>query len=106
MNFKSFVVLSVFGLSLLSAKSYEIVLDNASRAGNLELKPGHYALSLENSKVRFTDTNNGKSLETDAKVVNVDKKFENTLMDTKQVNGATQINEIDLGGTKTKIEFH
>ena len=105
MKLKLMLAFSVFGLSLLSAKSYEIILDNTSQAGSAELKAGRYNLSLENTKVRFTDVNTGKSVETQAKIVNADKKFENTLVDTKQVNGATQINEIDLGGTKTKVEF-
>jgi len=44
-------------------------------------------------------------VETTAKIVSSDKKFDSTMIDTKQVNGATQIDEIDLGGTKTKVQF-
>ena len=105
MKLKSLIAIGVFGLSILSAKSYEIILDNAARAGNLDLKAGKYNLNLDASTVRFTDVNSGKSVETTAKISSVDKKFDSTMVDTKQVNGATQINEIDLGGTKTKVQF-
>jgi hypothetical protein len=105
MKLKSLIVIGVFSLSILSAKSYEIILDTAAKAGNLELKAGKYNVNLDASKVRFTDVNSGKSVETTAKIVSADKKFDSTMVDTKQVNGATQINEIDLGGTKTKVQF-
>ena len=105
MKLKSLIVIGVFSLSILSAKSYEIILDTAAKAGNLDLKAGKYNVNLDASKVRFTDVNSGKSVETTAKIVSADKKFDSTMVDTKQVNGATQINEIDLGGTKTKVQF-
>jgi len=105
MKLKSLIAIGVFGLSMLSAKSYEIILDNAAKAGNLDLKAGKYNVNVDASKVCFTDVNSGKSVETTAKIVSSDKKFDSTMIDTKQVNGATQIDEIDLGGTKTKVQF-
>jgi len=105
MKLKSLIAIGVFSLSILSAKSYEIILDSAAKAGNLDLKAGKYNVNLDASKVRFTDVISGKSVETTAKIVSADKKFDSTTIDTKQVNGATQINEIDLGGTKTMVQF-
>jgi predicted ThiF/HesA family dinucleotide-utilizing enzyme len=106
MKLKSLIAIGVFSLSILSAKSFEITLDTAAKAGNLDLKAGKYNVNLmEASKVRFTDVTSGKSVETTAKIVSADKKFASTTIDTKQVNGATQINEIDLGGTKTMVQF-
>jgi hypothetical protein len=105
MKLKSLIAIGVFSLSILSAKSYEIILDSAAKAGNLDLKAGKYNVNLDASKVRFTDVTSGKSVETTAKIVSADKKFDSTTIDTKQVNGATQINEIDLGGTKTMVQF-
>jgi len=105
MKLKSLIAIGVFSLSILSAKSFEIILDSAAKAGNLDLKAGKYNVNLDASKVRFTDVNSGKSVETTAKIVSADKKFPSTTIDTKQINGATQINEIDLGGTKTMVQF-
>ncbi|MBV9508378.1 MAG: hypothetical protein JO323_25590 [Acidobacteriia bacterium] len=96
---------AAIGLSIASAKSFDITLDSAAKAGNLDLKAGKYTLAvMDDSKVRFTNAS-GQTVEASAKVSTSDKKFQNTLVDTKQVNGAMQINEIDLGGTKTRVQF-
>jgi hypothetical protein len=96
---------AVLGLSVAGAKTFEITLDSAAKAGSVELKPGKYNLVLmEDSKVKFTNAN-GQALETSAKMSTAEKKFSATQIDLKQINGTAQINEIDLGGTKTKIQF-
>jgi hypothetical protein len=88
------MLFAVLGLSLAAAKTYEITLDTATKAGTAELKPGKYNLAvMEDSKVRFT-ASNGQAVE-----------FSATQIDLKTVDGTAQINEIDLGGTKTKIQF-
>ena len=103
--FRSLILFAALGLSVAGAKTFEITLDTAAKAGSVELKPGKYNLVLmEDSKVRFTNAN-GQALETSAKMSTVEKKFSSTQIDLKQGNGAAQINEIDLGGTKTKIQF-
>ena len=102
---RSLILLAAFGLSIAGAKTFDITLDTAAKAGSVELKPGKYNLVLmEDSKVRFTSAN-GQALETSAKMSTVEKKFSATQIDLKQTNGTAQINEIDLGGTKTKIQF-
>jgi hypothetical protein len=96
---------AVLGLSVAGAKTYDITLDSAAKAGSVELKPGKYSLELmEDSKVRFTSAN-GQAVETSAKLSTVEKKFSSTQIDLKQSNGTALIDEIDLGGTKTKIQF-
>jgi uncharacterized protein YdbL (DUF1318 family) len=103
--FRSLLLFAALGLSVASAKSYDITLDNASKVGNVELKPGKYSLLvMDDTKVKFTDTK-GQAIEANAKVSTVERKFQATQIDVKQVNGAAQVNEIDLGGTKTKILF-
>ena len=103
--FRSLLLFAALGLSIASAKSYEITLDSNAKVGAVELKPGKYNVSvMDSSKVRFTATN-GQAVEASATVTTSDKKFQATQIDLKQVNGTAQVNEIDLGGTKTKILF-
>lgn len=103
--FRSLLLFAALGLSIASAKSYDVTLDSASKIGNVELKAGKYSLAvMDNTKVKFTNAN-GEAVETSAKVSTVDKKFQATQVDMKQINGTAQVNEIDLGGTKTKILF-
>lgn len=103
--FRSLILFAALGLSVASAKTFEITLDTAAKAGSVELKPGRYSLVLmSDTMVRFTSAN-GQALETSAKMSTVEKKFSSTQIDLKQNNGTALIDEIDLGGTKTKIQF-
>lgn len=103
--FRSLLLFAVLGLSLAGAKTFEITLDKPAKAGSVELKAGKYNLLLmEDSKVRFTSAN-GQVVEASAKMSTTEKKFSATQIDLKQIDGTAQINEIDLGGTKTKIQF-
>ena len=103
--FRSLMLFAVLGLSVASAKTYQFTLESATKAGSVELQAGKYNLEvMDNSKVRFIGTS-GKAVEVSAKLSTVDKKFDTTLVTTTPGNGAAQLNEIDLGGTKTKIEF-
>jgi cytochrome c biogenesis protein ResB len=103
--FRSLLLFAVLGLSLAGAKTFEITLDQPAKAGSVVLKAGKYNLLLmEDSKVRFTSAN-GQAVETSAKMSTAEKKFSATQIDLRQNAGSAQINEIDLGGTKTKIQF-
>ena len=105
MKAKYFLAFAIFGASLAGAKNYEIVLNGPAKVGNLDLKPGKYGLTVDSSKVRFVQAGNGKSMETDGTVVNSQKKYKDTVINTKQIDGANHISEIELGGTSTKIQF-
>jgi len=102
---KYFLAFAVFGASLAAAKSYQITLDSPSKVGNMELKRGQYAIAVDASKVRFVDSSSGKSIETSGTIINTQKKYKDTVVNTKTVNGTSQIQEIELGGTSTKIQF-
>ena len=105
MKIKLGVLFAVIGLSMASAKSYEISLANASKAGSVDLVAGDYKVAVAGTKVTFVSIKTGKSVETDATVQNADKKFSLTLVDAENVAGSNKIHEIDLGGTTTKVLF-
>ena len=105
MILRTLVAFTVLGLSVAGAKSYDVNLPNSSKAGSADLKAGKYSVVVDGSKVRFKDEVTGKTTEADATVTNSDKKFPLTMVDTTQVNGQNTIREIDLGGTKTKLQF-
>jgi hypothetical protein len=103
--FRTLLLFAALGLSVAIAKSYDITLDTATKVGSVELKPGKYSLAvMDETKVRFTSAS-GQAIEAPAKVTTTEKKFQATQIDMRQVNGSAQVNEIDLGGTKTKILF-
>lgn len=105
---KSFVlagVLAVSTLSIASAKTYEITLATPSKAGNVQLKAGQYRLKVDGTNATFVSVENGKTATAPVKVVNTDKKFETTTVDASKEGDTSLIKDIELGGSKTKLEF-
>jgi len=97
---------ALLGLSIASAKSYEISVDNISKVGDVQLQPGLYKVSLAGNKVKFTSETSGKSVETNATVDTTSKtKFESTSVESEQSKTGNTIHEINLGGTPTTIKF-
>ncbi len=104
---KIFVValLSVCSLTIASAKTYDIMLSNPTKAGTVQLKPGQYKLKVEGGNAVFTDVNSTKSFTTPVKVESSEQKFEGTRVETTKDGASDRLQEIDLGGSKTKLGF-
>lgn len=103
---KWLVALALLGMSVASAKTYDITLSDPSAVGKYNLKPGQYELTVKASTAVFKDLKTGKSYQTTAKVEQAEKKFDDTEVETKRVGGENHITEIRLHGTKTKLEFN
>jgi hypothetical protein len=103
----TFAVLGVLaaGAGADQTKSYLITFRNDVKAGTATLDAGEYKLVVDAPKVRFTEVQSGKSVEVDATINTTETKFDNTAIVSQQVDGKTQITEIQLGGSKTKITF-
>jgi hypothetical protein len=94
---------AIAGLALASAKSYTINQYQSAMAGGTELKAGEYQVELLDQKAVIT---HGKMrAETAVKVENADQKYNSTTVAISTENGKTRIQEIHLGGTKTKLVF-
>ncbi len=97
--------LAIASLSVVSAKSYEIVLTNPALAGQTKLAPGHYTVKVNGSNVEFRNADNSHTTTVPVKVENGATKFGYTAVDTKTDNGVDQIQSIELRDTNTKLEF-
>jgi hypothetical protein len=97
--------LTLASLSLASAKSYDVILTQASKAGNVQLAAGEYHLKLEGSNAVFTNLDNHKSYTVPVKIENAEKKFDQTAVDTNDSNGSSTLESIELGGSTTKLGF-
>jgi len=97
--------LALSSLTIVNAKSYDIILSSLTKAGNITLKPGQYKLKVDGTTATFIDLNTSKSFSTPVKVENTDKKFDDTRVQSKKDGEADTIEEIDLGGSKTKVGF-
>ena len=92
-------------VALAGPKSYHIVLPEPMKAGNAELERGDYKVKVEGSTAVFTNTHTRKSQSVPVKVENVDQKYHVTSLDTSKQGDEEQIQAIQLGGSKTKLEF-
>jgi hypothetical protein len=97
--------LALSSLTIVSAKTYEIILSGPAKAGSLELKAGQYKLKVDGANATFTEINSAKSFTTPVKVQTGEKKFDDTRVQTTRDGNVDKIEEIDLGGSKTKLGF-
>jgi len=105
---KKFLVVAALAfssLTIVSAKTYEIILSGPTKAGSIELKAGQYKLKVDGANAIFTEINSAKSFTTPVKVETTDKKFDDTRVQTTKDGNVDKIEEIDLGGSKTKLGF-
>jgi hypothetical protein len=95
----------VFSLGIATAAStYHVKIADPTWVGQTELKPGEYDVKVDaTGKVSFKMGKN--VIEAPAKIETSTYKFANTQMDTKSVNGQSQLKELDLGGTASKVVF-
>jgi hypothetical protein len=95
----------VAGLAVASARSYTVNLFQPSLVGTTELKPGEYKLEVNDQTAVISK---GKvRTESAVKVEEGDTKFESTTVRyVTAADGKVKIQEIRLGGTKTKLVFN
>jgi len=106
---KCLAALFAIGLVAGSAyadQSYRITLSKVSKIGNIEFQPGEYKLVVDAPKVRFTNTDSGKTVELEAKVEESDTKSTLTEIQFTRADGVHKIKEIRIGGSKTRIAFN
>src|ERR1044071_3452508 len=93
------------GLALASAKSYTVSLFFPVKVGATELKAGDYRLELDNNKVVIRSGRKIQS-EADVRVEENSTKYNTTTVRVTGAAGNQHIQEIRLGGTKTKLVFN
>src|SRR5271170_5363616 len=92
----------VFSLGIAAAaSSYHVKIADPTWVGGTQLKPGEYEVKVDGDKVTFKQGKN--VIAVSAKIETNASKFSDTQMDVKTINGQAKLQELDLGGTKSKI---
>ena len=103
MKRKLVFLFAVAGLALASAKSYSVKLFQPATVGGKELAPGEYKVEVNGEKAVIR---NGKTdAEATIKVEDGETKYGTTTVRFTDENGKFHIQEIRLGGTRTKLVF-
>jgi hypothetical protein len=108
MKLKSLVlagVVAIFTMSMAIAKTYDISFSSPTKVGSVQLKAGDYRMSVNGTKATFTDVSTLKTVTTDVKVENTDTKFDDTKVNTSNDGGTMVVKDIEIGGSKIKIDF-
>jgi len=98
-------VLALSSLAIASAKSYDIILASPTKAGNSQLAAGEYSLKVEGSNAVFKNVDNGKSVTIAFQSESAGKKYDQTAVVITKENDGEHLTFIELGGSKTKLEF-
>ncbi len=87
----------------MAGETYRVTLFQPSTVNGTTLKPGEYKLELKDNKAVIKA---GKeTVEADVRVESVDQKYPSTSVRYNSGNGQYKVEEIRLGGTKTKVVF-
>jgi hypothetical protein len=98
---RKLAVLFAIGAFVLAAESYKVTLFQPTVVQGKELKPGSYKLDVRNNVLVIA---NGKeSVETPVKIETTAQKFGTTTVRFTTADGKYSIQEIRLGGTKTRL---
>src|SRR5689334_10214442 len=92
----------VAGLAVASGRSYTVNLYQPSLVGATELKPGQYKIEVSDNKAI---NRQGKvQAESSVKVEEGDTRFDTTVVRyVNSADGKVRIQEIRIGGTKTRL---
>ena len=104
---KATFVLFAFALAsvgLARTPTHSVNLDHTVTVDGTSMKAGAYHLSVENGKAVFRKGT--QTVAESATIVNSPTKFGNTRVITDTSSGQARLREIDLGGTKTRVEFN
>jgi hypothetical protein len=104
MTKKLLLAFSTVALSMaIAADTYRFTLFQPSTVNGATLKPGEY--KVEVSGDRAVIKGNGAKVETDVKVQEAGEKFANTSVRYSNGGGTMKMEEIRVGGTKTRLVF-
>jgi|SRR5579863_6297708 hypothetical protein len=107
MNIKGMAVRSALTLTVLAmgalaqAETYHVTLLKPSVVGGQELKPGDYKVEVTNDKAVIS--HGKKSVETKVKTETSEKKYDSTTVRYELDGDKYKVQEIGIGGTKTKL---
>jgi hypothetical protein len=97
--------LTLSSLAIAGPKSYDVVLNSPTKAGNVQLAPGDYKVKVEGTNAVFTDEHTRASFTVPVTIENSKTKFNSTALDSTTQGNTAQITSIELGGSKMKLEF-
>src|ERR1051325_4013254 len=82
--------------ALGSAKSWDVLMHAATKAGPITLPAGDYNVKLKENQAVFVSATSGKKYTVPVKVETAAEKYDQTAVETKTENGSPVIRSINL----------
>jgi len=99
-------VLSLASMGIASANSSnEITLTRKTMVGSTVLKPGTYKVKVDGSNAVFQRKYSSKSYTAPVNVSDNDHAFGKAVVHTSKNGKLRRIDEVDLGGSTTRLQF-
>jgi hypothetical protein len=98
------LALGVAGLAMASGKSYSFTLYEPALLGATKLAPGDYQVNVADQKAVVR--NGKRHCEAAVKVESGDSKYGSTTVRFDNGDGKMHIQEIHIGGTRTRLVFN
>ena len=95
--------IAFLGLAFAGAKSYHVTFSEAYTVGTAQLKAGDYKVVVNGTTAALEDER-GK-VEANGTIESAKEKFEETAVVSNNTNGMAHIRAIELGGTRSQVEF-
>jgi hypothetical protein len=99
------LALAASTVTIASAKSWNIYVDQSAQAGSLTLPAGNYSVKVNGDTATFRNQDTAKMYTAPAKIENVAKKYSDTAVESVKEGDTEKIQAIDLGGTTQRLEF-
>jgi hypothetical protein len=94
----------MFALAVASAATHSVTLFQPSIVNGTELKPGDYKIEVKDQTAVISKGKN--TVEAPVKIETSDSKYASTSVRYQNGDGKLRVQEIRLGGTKTKLVFN
>jgi hypothetical protein len=102
---KKFIIsFCLLAVAAASAASHKLTLFQPSIVNGTELKPGDYRMEVDGQKVIIKKGR--QVVEAPVKVETAESKFANTTVRYQNGDGSYRVEEIRIGGTKTRVLFN
>jgi len=100
---KKIIIFAFAALSVASAATYKVSFVEPSVVKGKELKAGDYQLNVKENSVVIVQGK--KQVEVPVKIEDTHQKYGRTRVLYNENNGKYTVQEIELGGTTTKLTF-
>jgi hypothetical protein len=105
MSRKMLLSLTLFGVSIASAKTYRITLDKPYTVGSQTLTPGEYHVVVSGTTAVLTGPKK-EPVKINGKVENQNRKFDQTGILSREQTGKARLDAIEIGGTPMEVNFN